>query len=52
MKKGDGATVDPALTSILGRKPLDGVEVVKKLLTETSTTIGSKIMTNSLELQI
>jgi len=34
VKKGDGATVDPALTSILGRKPLDGVEVVKKLLTE------------------
>jgi hypothetical protein len=34
VKKRDGATVDPALTRILGMKPLDGVEVVKKLLTQ------------------
>lgn len=34
VKKGDGATVDLALTRIWGRKELDGVEVVKKLLTQ------------------
>jgi len=34
VEKGDGATVDEALEKILGRKPLNGIEVVEKLLEE------------------
>jgi hypothetical protein len=32
VSQGDGATIDPALEEILGRRPKDGVEIVRELL--------------------